>query len=139
VKDLFLLDPDVVFLNHGSFGACPRPVFAEYQRVQLELERHPAATLDPDHYPALTAAVRSRIADYVNADPGDIALVPNATTGVNMIVRSLRLEQGDEVVTTSHAYGGNVPLLRYACERAGAHLVVVDTWPGAAATTSSAR
>jgi isopenicillin-N epimerase len=133
VKELFLLDPEVVFLNHGSFGACPRPVFEEYRRLQLELERHPAGMLDPDHYPALTAALRSTIARYIGADAEDVALVPNATIGVNMIVRSLRLEHGDEVVTTSHAYGGNVPLLQYACERAGARCVVVDTWPAGAA------
>jgi isopenicillin-N epimerase len=133
VKELFLLDPGVVFLNHGSFGACPRPVFAEYQRLQLELEGHPAGTLGPERFPALIAGLRARIASYVGADPGDIALVPNATIGVNMILRSLTLERGDEVVTTSHAYGGNIPLLNYVCERAGARCVVVDTWPGDAA------
>lgn len=133
MKELFLLDPDVVFLNHGSFGACPRAVFVEYQRLQLELERHPAGTLGPDHYPALTAGLRATLASYVGADPGDIALVPNATIGVNTIFRSLRLERGDEVVTTSHGYGGNLVLLEYVCERAGARCVVVDTRPGDAA------
>lgn len=133
MKELFLLDPDVVFLNHGSFGACPRAVFGEYQRLELELERHPAGTLDPDHYPGLIAGLRTTLASYVGGDRGDIALVPNATIGVNMIFRSLGLERGDEVVTTSHAYGGNLPLLEYVCERAGARCVVVDTRPADAA------
>ena len=133
MKELFLLDPGVVFLNHGSFGACPRPVFAEYQRLQLELERQPAATLGPENYPTLIDRLRVTLASYVGADPGDIALVANATIGVNLIFRSLRLERGDEVVTTSHAYGGNIPLLQYVCERAGARCIVVDTWPGDAA------
>ena len=133
MKELFLLDPEVVFLNHGSFGACPRPVFDEYQRLQRELERHPARMLGPDHFPALTAGLRETVASYVGADPEDIALVPNATIGVNMILRSLQLERGDEVVTTSHAYGGNVPLLHYVCERAGARCVVVQTRPADAA------
>ena len=129
MREHFLLDPEVVFLNHGSFGACPRPVFAEYQRVQLELERHPARTLDPRGFPALVSAARATLAEYVGARTEDLVLVTNATQAVNSVFRSLELEPGDEVVTTTHAYGGNLPLLNYVCERAGAKCIVVDTWP----------
>jgi isopenicillin-N epimerase len=132
LRELFLLDPEVVFLNHGSFGACPRPVFEEYQRLQLELERHPAKTLDPRGFPALVAAARSTLADYVGARTEDVVLVTNATLAVNSVFRSLELEPGDEIVTTTHAYGGNLPLLEYVCEQAGATCTVVDTWPARA-------
>jgi isopenicillin-N epimerase len=133
LRELFLLDPEVVFLNHGSFGACPRPVFEEYQRLQLELEREPVEFLALGRsYPARIAAARERLAVYVGASPDDLVLVPNATTAVNMVARSLDLHEGDEIVTTTHEYGGNDLLWRYLCERAGAHLVEVDTWPATA-------
>ena len=133
MKSLFLLDPDVIFLNHGSFGACPRPVFEEYQRLQLELEREPVEFLGlARRFPARIAAVRERLAAYIGARPDDLVLVPNATTGTNMVARSLHLRPGDEIVTTTHEYGGNELLWRYTCERAGARCVEVDTWPATA-------
>jgi isopenicillin-N epimerase len=133
VRDLFLLDPDVVFLNHGSFGACPRPVFEEYQRIQLDVERTPIELLSlKRRHPELIAAVRERLAAYVGAAPADLILVPNATTAVNMVARSLDLQPGDEIVSTTHEYGGNEPLWRYVCERHGARYVEVDTVPARA-------
>jgi len=133
VRELFLLDPDVIFLNHGSFGACPRPVFAEYQRLQFELEREPVEFLGLRRsFPERIAAARGRLAAYVGAQPGDLVLVPNATAGVNMIARSLELRPGDEIVATTHEYGGNALLWRYVCERAGARYIEVPTWPATA-------
>jgi len=133
VKELFLLDPGVVFLNHGSFGACPRAVFEEYQRLQLELEREPVEFLGlRRRFPALIAHVRERLATYLDANPDDLVLVPNATTGVNMVARSLHLRPGDEIVSTRHEYGGQMLLWRYVCERAGARYVEVPTWPATA-------
>ena len=123
MRDLFLLDPDVVFLNHGSFGACPREVFEEYQRIQLEVERAPIEHLSlKRRLPGLIAGVRERLASYVGAAPANLVLVPNATTGVNMVARSLELRPGDEIVSTTHEYGGNDPLWRFVCERRGARL-----------------
>jgi len=133
VRDLFLLDPDVVFLNHGSFGACPRPVFAEYQRLQLELEHEPVEFLSlKRRFPESIAVARERLAAYVGAPAANLVLVPNATTGVNVVARSLELEPGDEIVTTRHEYGGNELLWRYVCERRGARIVEVDTLPATA-------
>jgi isopenicillin-N epimerase len=130
VRDLFLLDPDVVFLKHGSFGACPRAVFEEYQRIQLQLEREPIEFLSlKRRHPELIAAVRDRLAAYVGAAPADLVLVPNATTAVNMVARSLELRPGDELVTTTHEYGGNNLLWRHVSERSGAKLVEIDTIP----------
>ncbi len=133
MREKFLLDPDVVFLNHGSFGACPRPVFEEYQRVQLELERNPVDFLSLDRrFPALIEEARSRLAAYVGALSTNLILVPNATTGVNAVARSLKLRPGEEIVATNHEYGGNDLLWRWVCERAGARYVVVDTMPATA-------
>jgi isopenicillin-N epimerase len=133
VRELFLLHPGLVFLNHGSFGACPRPVFAEYQRVQLELERNPVQMLSRHrHFPSRVDAVRERLAAYVGADASNLILVQNATVGVNAVARSLELRPGDEVVTTSHEYGGNELLWQWLCARTGARCVVVDTRPATA-------
>ncbi|MEX2211446.1 MAG: aminotransferase class V-fold PLP-dependent enzyme [Gaiellaceae bacterium] len=122
MRELFLLDPDVVYLNHGSFGACPRPVFAAYQRYQLELERQPVEFF-ARRYPELIDAARARLAEYVCADPAGLIFVPNASAGVNLVARSLRLEPGDEVLATDREYGGMDVLWRWVCERAGATYV----------------
>jgi isopenicillin-N epimerase len=124
VKGLFLLDPDVVFLNHGSFGACPRPVFEEYQRWQRELERQPVEFLALERrFPELLDGARVRLAAYVGADAGDLAFAPNATTAMNAVVRSLALEPGDEVLLGDAEYGGLELLWQYVARRTGARLV----------------
>jgi isopenicillin-N epimerase len=133
VRELFLLDPEVVYLNHGVFGACPRPVFEEYQRLQRELEREPVEFLGlKRRFPELIAEARARIAAYVGAAASDVILVPNATAAVNAVARSLDLQPDDEVVGTTHEYGGNDLLWRYVCERRGARYVEVDTTPARA-------
>ncbi len=126
MKELFLLDPEVAFLNHGSFGACPRPVFEEYQRLQLELEREPVEFLHLDRtLPARLALVRELLGAYLGADREGIVLVPNATTGVNAVARSLRLGQGDEIVASDREYGAMDMLWRFVAERTGATYVRV--------------
>jgi isopenicillin-N epimerase len=133
VRELFLLDPDVVFLNHGSFGACPRPVFEEYQRLQRELEREPVEFLSlKRRFPGLIAAALERLADYIGASASNLILVPNATAAVNVVARSLDLQPGDEIVSTTHEYGGNDLLWRYVCERRGARYLEIDTTPAGA-------
>jgi isopenicillin-N epimerase len=133
VRDLFVLDPELVFLNHGSFGACPGAVLDEYQRIQREIERNPVEALSLYRgFPDAIARVRERLAAYVGADAADLVLVPNATTGVNLVARSLDLRPGDEVVSTTHEYGGNDLLWQWVCERRGARYIGVDTTPGRA-------
>jgi isopenicillin-N epimerase len=100
----FLLDPSVTFLNHGSYGACPRPVFEVYQRWQLELEREPVEFLGR-RLPDLLAEARAPLAAYVGAGPDDLTFVPNATTGINMVARALELGPEDEVLATDLEYG----------------------------------
>src|SRR5437016_1665148 len=99
----FLLDPEIAFLNHGSFGACPRPVFERYQAWQLELEHEPVDFLDR-RLPALLTHARTELARYLDAPPDDLAFVTNATTGVNLAARSLDLRPGDEILTTDLEY-----------------------------------
>jgi isopenicillin-N epimerase len=121
LRTLFLLEPGLVFLNHGSFGACPAPVFEAYQQWQRELERNPVAFLGRRSAGLLRGA-RERLAAFLGASADDLVFVPNATTGVNIVARSLRLSPGDEVLSTDHEYGACDATLRMVCERAGAVL-----------------
>ena len=105
LRDLLLLDPNIIFLNHGSFGACPRPVFDKYQAWQRQLELEPVQFLDVELNNYLYQA-RQKLGDYVHASPGELVYVPNATHAVNIIARSLNLKPGDEILTTDHEYGG---------------------------------
>ena len=100
----FLLDPGVTYLNHAGYGACPAPVFARYQELQRELERNPVEFL-ARRFDELTAGSRAVLAAFLGARPDDLVFVPNATAGLNAVIRSLRLEPGDEVLTTRHEYG----------------------------------
>lgn len=120
----FMLRPDVTFLNHGSFGACPRPVFETYQAWQRELEAQPVEFLGR-RYPGLITEARRPVAAYVGADPQDIVFVPNATYGLNAIARALRLQPGDEVLTSDHEYGAMDRTWRFMCARQGARYVRV--------------
>src|SRR5512134_3102477 len=101
LRDLFLLDPDIHFLNHGSFGATPKPVFEAYQAWQLRLERQPVLFLGRE-YNELLLQSRIALGNYLNADADDLVYIPNATHGVNIIARALNLSDGDEILTTNH-------------------------------------
>jgi isopenicillin-N epimerase len=131
MRDGFLLDPDVVQLNHGSFGACPIPVFEEYQRLQRELETGPTDFFTRKvagwfwgqlERPGWLAEARAALAQFVGARAEDLVFVPNATSGLNAVIRSLRLQPGDEVLTTAHEYGA----VTTTWEFVGATLVVCD-------------
>jgi isopenicillin-N epimerase len=117
----FLLRPDVIFLNHGSFGACPRPVFQAYQAWQLELEREPVEFLGR-RFTDLLRHAREALAAYVGAAPDELAYVPNAT-GLNIVARSLPLQAGDEVLATDHEYGALDRTWRFVCRRRGARYI----------------
>lgn len=119
LHEQFLLRKDVAFLNHGSFGACPIPVFDRYQRWQVELEREPVDFIGR-HFTALMQTVRNHLAEYLGADADEVVCVPNATTGLNMVARSLQLEPGDEVLATNHEYGALDRTWKFICSRRGA-------------------
>jgi isopenicillin-N epimerase len=122
LKNLFLLDPAVTFLNHGSFGACPIPVFETYQNWQRELERQPVEFLGR-RADILLDAARASIGTYLNADPDDLIFVPNATIGINTVVRSLTLEPGDEILATDHEYGAIDYTWQFICGKTGAKYI----------------
>lgn len=122
LREQFLLRPDVVFLNHGSFGACPRPVFEVYQAWQRELQRQPVEFLGR-RFPDLMRGARERLAAFVGAAADDVVFVPNATTGLNTVARSLPLQPGDEVLSTNHEYGALDRTWRFVCAKRGARYV----------------
>jgi isopenicillin-N epimerase len=119
MREHFLLDPAVIFLNHGSFGATPREVLQAQQRWQAEMEANPVEFLGR-RSGELLAGARAALGAYLGATPDDLAFVPNATTGVNTVARSLNLQPGDEVLTTDHEYGACDATWRWVCERTGA-------------------
>ena len=119
MREHFLLDPGVVFLNHGSFGACPRPVLEAQQRWQVEMERNPVLFLGR-RSAALLAEARSALAAYLGAHADDLVFVANATTGVNIVARSLELRAGDEVLATDHEYGACDAAWQLRCAQVGA-------------------
>ena len=124
MKDLFLLDPSVVYLNHGSFGACPRPVFEAYQRFQRELESQPVEFLALERgFPARLDAARLELAAYVGAPPDDLVFATNVSSALNSVIRSLPLTAGDEILLGDAEYGGMDILWRHVAERTGATLV----------------
>lgn len=122
LREFFLLDPDVVFLNHGSFGACPIPVFETYQRWQRDLERQPVEFLGRRVDDLLDAA-RARLSAYVNCDVDELVFVPNATMGINTIARSLKLQPGDEILGTDHEYGAIDYTWDFVCQSTGARSI----------------
>ncbi|HEY4120741.1 MAG TPA: aminotransferase class V-fold PLP-dependent enzyme, partial [Byssovorax sp.] len=119
------LEPEVAFLNHGSFGACPRPVLAAQAAVRERMEREPVRFFMQELEPLLDAA-REAVAAFVGADAAGTVFVANATMGVNAVVRSLDLAPGDDLVTTTHAYNACKNALEYVAARAGASVVVAD-------------
>lgn len=122
LADQFFFDPDITFFNHGSFGACPHPVFDAYQRWQRELERQPVDFIQR-RLEALLADARARLGAFVGASPDRLVFVPNATYGINVVAHSLKLRPGDEVLGTSHEYGAVNNTWRYTCQTHDARYV----------------
>ncbi len=117
--DQFLLRPGMTFLNHGSFGACPRPVFNTYQNWQRKLEEQPVEFLGR-RINELLADARARLAAYLGTHADHLVYVPNATYGVNIVARSLELQPGDQVLATNHEYGAADRAWRFVCRQRGA-------------------
>ncbi|MDP7062169.1 MAG: aminotransferase class V-fold PLP-dependent enzyme [Planctomycetota bacterium] len=118
------LDPEVTFINHGSYGACTKAVQQHQQRWRDEMEREPVLFMS--RRDAMFDAARASLAPFLGADVDDIVMVPNATHGVNAVIRSLRWQQGDELLVTNHEYNACRNTLDYAAARWGAKVVVVD-------------
>ena len=114
MKELFLIDPEITFLNHGSFGATPRPVFERYQEWQRELERDPVHFIFRRLGPELANA-RAELGAFVGADGDDLTFVQNASTGVNIAARALGLRPDDEVLCTNIEYGACIFAWKTLC------------------------
>ncbi|HTV50318.1 MAG TPA: aminotransferase class V-fold PLP-dependent enzyme [Steroidobacteraceae bacterium] len=121
----WILDPAVAYLNHGSFGACPAAVLQRQTLLREELEREPVDFLDGT-LPERLARARETLAQFLGADPLDLAFVPNATTGVNAVLRSLDFEPEDELLLTTHTYAACRKTLEFVAARTGARLVRVS-------------
>lgn len=119
------LDPQVTFLNHGSFGACPRPVQEAQAQFQARLHHEPVTFYARD-LPGLYAEVRRRLGAFLGADPANLAFVPNASTGVNTVLASFPLAPGDEILRTDHGYGACNQAAAHFAARAGAKVVVAE-------------
>ena len=123
--ELWPLDRGVIFLNHGSFGACPTEVLRHQAALRAEMEAEPVRFLSRDLDDRLDAARRA-LARFIGADADDLAFVTNATSGVNAVLRSLTFGRGDELLTTNHAYGACRNALEFVASRSGAGVVVAQ-------------
>ncbi len=125
LADRWVLEPEVVFLNHGSFGATPKAVLDEQARIRLQIEREPLIFFDHDYLPALDQA-RAALAGFLGAKTDDLAFVVNATTGVNTVLRSLKLEPGDQLLVTDHEYNACRNAIDAVASDIGAEVVVAS-------------
>jgi isopenicillin-N epimerase len=117
------LDPDVIFLNHGSFGATPRSVLAAQHDLRAEMEANPVAFLARGLEDRLAAA-RAAVAAFVGAAPDDLAFVPNATAGIATVLGSLGIGPGDELLATDHEYNAALNALWVAATDGAARVVL---------------
>jgi isopenicillin-N epimerase len=104
MREGFLLDPEVAYFNHGGYGACSVAVFEEYQRQQRELEQEPTEFFTRRFEESMRVA-RVALAAFVGAQADDLVFVPNATSALNAVIRSLRIRPEEEILTTKHEYG----------------------------------
>ncbi len=122
LRELFLLNPNIIHLNHGSFGACPKPIFEDYQQWQLELER------DTVHFfarrgPELLFNSRKALGDFIGCHADDVVYTMNPSYAMNIIAKSFALEKGDEILATDLEYGAMDRTWRYYCSEVGAKYV----------------
>ena len=123
---LFALDPNVVFLNHGSFGACPLAVLEYQSELRLRMEKQPVQFLQRDLEGLLDEA-RGALCEFVGvSDPNELVFVPNATAGINTVLRSLSFEPGDELLVSNHEYNACRNVINFAAEQSRAKVVTIE-------------
>lgn len=122
MKAQFLLNPEITYLNHGSFGACPKPIFENYQMWQRELESEPVQFITKNSWHYL-AESKIALGDFVGCSPEDFFFTPNPTFAINTIMRSLVLNPGDEILATDHEYGALNRTWNFCCKKTGAKYI----------------
>ena len=122
---LWCLDPAVTYLNHGSFGACPSAVLEAQAALRSEMEREPVDFLVAN-LPARLDAARDTLSAFLGAAPEDVVFVPNATAGVNAVLRSLSFGPEDELLLTNHTYAACRKTVDFVAQRCGARVVVAN-------------
>ena len=125
MRDNWLLDPSIAFLNHGSFGATPKVVLQKQSELRERMEREPVLFLARE-LEGLLDAVRREFANFIGAAADDLAFVPNATSAVNSVLRSLKLHENDDLLVTTHEYNACRNTLDYVAETSGARVKVVE-------------
>ena len=143
MKSQFLLNPEITFLNHGSFGACPKPIFENYQSWQLQLEHEPVQFIQ-HKLPKYLKAAKEALGKYIGCSGDDFFFTANPTIAINTIMRSLKLQPGDEILATNHEYGAMDRTWDFYCKKSGAryirqnislpviskHQIIEDFWKG---------
>lgn len=122
LKSQFLINPEITYLNFGSFGACPKPVFSDYHRWQLLLESEPCQFIAFDGAGYLKTS-RQALASFINCDADDVVYVTNPTYAINIIAKSLKLDEGDEILSTNIEYGALDRTWNYYCKKSKAKYV----------------
>ena len=122
LKSHFLHDPEIAYLNHGSFGACPKFIFNNYINLQKELEKNPIKFLDNDIQEKVIKS-QTTLARFINCDEDDIVFFPNPTTAMNEVFRSLKLEENDEILSTNHEYGALNKAWNFITQKTGAKYI----------------
>jgi isopenicillin-N epimerase len=118
MKSRFMVPPDLVYLNNGSFGPAPKPVFEALSRYSRALEENPSVWGDQND--RVIHEVTPHLGRFVNAHPGHVAMVTNLTMGMNVFARGLRtLQPGDEILTTNQEYGAVVNVWEYVAKQKG--------------------
>ena len=122
LKNQFFLDPNIIFLNHGSFGACAKPVYDNLLEWQRILEKEPVIFFEETIFNPLKES-REKLGNYINCKADDLVYFPNPTTAVNALARSLKLKEGDEVLSTNHIYGALDRTWKFICKNTGAKYI----------------
>ena len=120
-----MLDSDTTFLNHGSFGACVKPVYEDLLKWQKIMEKEPVKFFEDILYDALKVS-RKSLGDYIGCSSDDLAYFPNPTTAINAVARSLKLKPGEEVLSTNHIYGALDRSWKYICSAKKVRFIKAD-------------
>ncbi|MDP6134247.1 MAG: aminotransferase class V-fold PLP-dependent enzyme, partial [Candidatus Marinimicrobia bacterium] len=128
MKSQFLLDPKLTYLNHGSFGACPKSVIENLREWQIRMEKDPVQLLEADIFPLL-ANSRKALGNFVGCKGDDLVYYPNPTHAVNAVARSLKLKIGDEILGTNHIYGALDFSWKQVCKDTGTKFIKAELLP----------